>query len=160
MPALGGDLDAVVAACTVVAPRRSSSPSSCPASSPASSAASPPRRPRSWSAPSTRRRCPSSWSRRRSADGLIWATVSGTYSDPIGLAFHAAYRAANGRPPGRSHAGIAYDSVHLLAQAWAQVGNPRRFGAVADALRRTVYRGVNGTYYLGTPGQSGLAYPT
>ena len=62
------------------------------------------------------------------ADGLIWATVSGTYSDPIGLAFHAAYRAANGRPPGRSHAGIAYDSVQLLAQAWAQVGNPRRFG--------------------------------
>ena len=93
------------------------------------------------------------------ADGLIWATVNGTYGDPLAAAFHPAYRREHGRPPGRSHAGIAYDSVHLLAQAWGSVANPRRFRDVAAACAAPPYRGVNGAYYLGTPGQSALAYP-
>lgn len=61
------------------------------------------------------------------AEGLIWSTVSGTYSDHVGARFAERYQAAYGRPPGRSHVGIAYDEVHLLAQAWATVGNPRSF---------------------------------
>jgi branched-chain amino acid transport system substrate-binding protein len=93
------------------------------------------------------------------AEGLIWSTVSGTYADHIGAAFADRYRAAHGRPPGRSHAGIAYDEVHLLAQAWASVGNPRSFAAVAAQLRRTAHRGVNGTYVFDHAGQCGLAYP-
>lgn len=93
------------------------------------------------------------------AEGLIWSTVSGTYGDQIGKAFADQYRAAYGRLPGRSHAGIAYDEVHLLAQAWAAVGNPRSFATVAAQLRRTAYRGVNGTYVFDHAGQCGLAYP-
>jgi branched-chain amino acid transport system substrate-binding protein len=93
------------------------------------------------------------------AEGLIWSTVSGTYSDQIGARFAERYRAAYGRPPGRSHAGIAYDEVHLLAQAWATTGNPRSFAAVAAQLRRTAHRGVNGTYVFDHAGQCGLAYP-
>jgi branched-chain amino acid transport system substrate-binding protein len=93
------------------------------------------------------------------AEGLIWSTVSGTYGDHIGKAFAELYRAAYGQLPGRSHAGIAYDEVHLLAQAWAAVGNPRSFAAVAAQLRRTAYRGVNGTYVFDHAGQCGLAYP-
>jgi len=93
------------------------------------------------------------------AEGLIWSTVSGTYGDSIGTRFAERYQAAYGRPPGRSHAGIAYDEVHLLAQAWAAVGNPRNFAAVADQLRLIAHRGVNGSYVLGHAGQCGLAYP-
>ncbi len=93
------------------------------------------------------------------AERLIWSTVSGTYGDHIGTAFAERYLAAYGRMPGRSHAGIAYDEVRLLAQAWATVANPRSFAAVADQLRRAAHRGVNGTYVFDHAGQCGLAYP-
>jgi branched-chain amino acid transport system substrate-binding protein len=94
-----------------------------------------------------------------SAEGLIWSTVSGTYGDQIGAAFADRYLAAYGRMPGRSHAGIAYDEVRLIAQAWATVGNPRSFAAVAAQLRRVAHRGVNGSYVFDHAGQCGLAYP-
>ncbi|HXF74238.1 MAG TPA: ABC transporter substrate-binding protein [Actinomycetota bacterium] len=93
------------------------------------------------------------------AEGLLWSTVTGTYGDPIGDAFAARYLRRFGRPPGRSHAGIAYDEVRLLAQAWATVDNPRDFAAVSERLRRTVYRGVNGAYFFDNDGQGGLSYP-
>lgn len=93
------------------------------------------------------------------AEGLLWSTVTGTYGDPIGQGFAARYRSRFGRPPGRSHAGIAYDEVYLLAQAWAAVENPRDFRAVAERLRRIAYRGVNGAYFFDNEGQGGLAYP-
>jgi branched-chain amino acid transport system substrate-binding protein len=94
-----------------------------------------------------------------SAEGLIWSTVSGTYGDQIGAAFAERYFAAYGRMPGRSHAGIAYDEVRLIAQAWASAGNPRNFAAVAAQLRRVAHRGVNGSYVFDHAGQCGLAYP-
>jgi len=93
------------------------------------------------------------------SEGLVWATVTGTYSDGLGRRFCADYAQAFGRPPGRSHAGIAYDEVHLLAQAWMAVPNPSHFPAVASHLRRLRYRGVNGSYYLDNAGQSGLGFP-
>ena len=94
-----------------------------------------------------------------SAEGLIWSTVSGTYGDSIGAAFAGRYRAAYGSMPGRSHAGIAYDEVRLITQAWAAAGHPRSFAAVAAQLRRLAYRGVNGSYVFDHAGQCGLAYP-
>lgn len=93
-----------------------------------------------------------------SAEGVVWSTVTGTYADPLGSRFAGRYAQAFGRPPGRSHAGIAYDEVHLLAHAWAAVGNPRDFESVAHHLRCGVYRGVNGTYFFDDD-QSALAYP-
>lgn len=92
------------------------------------------------------------------AEGMVWSTVTGTYADPLGLRFAGRYARAFGRPPGRSHAGIAYDEVHLLAHACAAVGNPRNFEAVARHLRRGAYRGVNGAYFFDED-QSTLAYP-
>jgi branched-chain amino acid transport system substrate-binding protein len=94
-----------------------------------------------------------------SAEGLCWATVTGTYSDSIGQRFRESYEHAWGRHPGRSHAGIAYDEIYLLAGAWASVSDPSDHGAVSDELRRMRYRGVNGAYYLDNPGQSGLLFP-
>ncbi len=92
------------------------------------------------------------------AEGLVWSTMTGTYSDPLGSRFAGLYTRAFGRPPGKSHAGIAYDEVHLLANAWASAGNPRDFDAVAAQLRRGAFRGVNGAYYF-DDSQGALAYP-
>jgi branched-chain amino acid transport system substrate-binding protein len=93
------------------------------------------------------------------SEGLVWATVTGTYSDRLGRRFRSDYARAFGRPAGRSHAGIAYDEIHLLAQAWMAVPNPSHFPVVASQLRRLRYRGVNGSYYLDNAGQSGLGFP-
>jgi branched-chain amino acid transport system substrate-binding protein len=93
------------------------------------------------------------------AEGLVWSTVTGTYSDLIAQAFRESYERAAGRPPGRSHAGIAYDEVHLLAQAWMAVSNPFHYQEVSGQLRRSRYRGVNGAYFLDNAAQTGLAFP-
>jgi branched-chain amino acid transport system substrate-binding protein len=92
------------------------------------------------------------------AEGLVWATVTGSYGR-AGQRFAADYARAFGRQPGRSHAGIAYDEVHLLARAWAAVPDPGQFRRVADQLRRVSYSGVNGSYRLGNVRQTGLGFP-
>jgi len=94
------------------------------------------------------------------ADGLLWATVTGTYSDPLARAFVGKYRSRFGRNPGRSHAGISYDRVKVIAQAWKHAMNPRDPGAVAEELRQIVHRGVNGVYYFGAASQTALTYPS
>lgn len=93
------------------------------------------------------------------AEGVVWATVTGLYSDGMAAGFAQRYREAHGVPPGRSLAGISYDQVNLLTGAWSRVGNPRAFRAVSEELRRTAHRGVNGTYFLDHDRQCGLAYP-
>jgi branched-chain amino acid transport system substrate-binding protein len=93
------------------------------------------------------------------AEGIVWATLTGTYSDSIGRRFRADYSEAYGEPPGWSHAGIAFDEIHLLARAWMAVQHPRDFAAVSRELRRLRYRGVNGSYFLDNAEQSGLGFP-
>jgi branched-chain amino acid transport system substrate-binding protein len=93
------------------------------------------------------------------AEGVIWSTVNGTYSDNFGKAFLRKYEKRFGRESGRSVAGTAYDQVNLIVNAWARAGNARSFGLVAEELRRNVIRGVSGVYWLGNPGQTGLCYP-
>lgn len=87
--------------------------------------------------------------RRRSrgrADGLLWASTTGTYSDEIARQFARAYTSKFTAPPGRSMAGISYDRIQILAQAWSQTGDPRDYDEVASRLLRTRFRGVNGSY--------------
>lgn len=93
------------------------------------------------------------------ADGVIWATSTGTYADPIALGFAERYRALHGALPGRAHAGLSYDRIHLLCSAWARAGGTRRFDEVAREIRQLVHRGVSGTYALGNSGQCGVSYP-
>jgi branched-chain amino acid transport system substrate-binding protein len=92
-------------------------------------------------------------------EGLLWATVSGTYSDTPALQFAERFRTAYGVAPGRSHAGIAYDRANILCTAWSRVPDPRDFEAVSVEIRALVHRGVNGSYWLGQPGQAALSYP-
>jgi branched-chain amino acid transport system substrate-binding protein len=93
------------------------------------------------------------------AEGVVWSTVTGTYSDALGEGFRRRYLASFGEAPGRSLAGSAFDQVHILALAWSRVRDARHFGNVADELRRITYRGVNGSYMLGSPDQTGRSYP-
>lgn len=92
------------------------------------------------------------------ADGLLWATVTGTYSDAHARAFVHRFRNRFGVNPGRSHAGIAYDRVSLIAHAWQFSANPRDAGLVADELRRVIHRGVNGVYHFGDASQAAQTY--
>lgn len=93
------------------------------------------------------------------AEGVLWATVAGTYGDALGRRFDRSFRRTSGTSSGRSHAGIAYDEVHLLSEAWAAVDHPGNGVAVRRRLRETPVRGVNGTYYFDHPGQHGLGWP-
>lgn len=79
-------------------------------------------------------------------EGLIWATTTGTYSDQLGASFARRYQARFGGHPGRSHAGIAYDRIHILANAWRHTDDVRDFDEVGALLSETRYRGVNGGY--------------
>jgi branched-chain amino acid transport system substrate-binding protein len=93
------------------------------------------------------------------AEGLLWATTTGTYSDSLALGFARRYRNRFGMAPGRSHAGIAYDRTRLLAEAWSRVPNPRDHRRVAEALLGSIHRGVNGVYHFDAAGQTTRAYP-
>lgn len=93
------------------------------------------------------------------AEGIVWATVSGTYGDPIGAAFREAFVKAYGAAPGLSQAGLAYDMVHILAGAWQQSADPSEVTGTIEALRSTRYRGVNGSYGFASGLQSTIAYP-
>lgn len=92
------------------------------------------------------------------AEGVIWSTVTGRYDDSLGRRFQERYLAMFGAEAGWSAASAAYDQVRLLASAWAATGS-RDFHRVADHLRSTPYRGLNGVYYLADPGQAALCYP-
>lgn len=93
------------------------------------------------------------------AEGILWATTTGTYSDEVARRFSGRYRDAWATSPGRSHAGIAYDRVQMLVNAWSTADSPRDFESVADGLRHGVHRGVNGAYSFAGRGQEALSYP-
>lgn len=92
------------------------------------------------------------------ADGVIWSTTTGTYNDVLGQRFRRDYASQFGVLPGWSQAGASYDQVNLLASAWSAT-NSRSTNDVAKYLRRVAYRGVNGVYFFGRPGQATLSYP-
>ncbi|MFG3254922.1 ABC transporter substrate-binding protein [Streptomyces sp. NPDC048172] len=93
------------------------------------------------------------------AEGVVWASATGRYGDERGAAFARDFLRRHGRKPGHALASAAYDQVRMLAQAWTVADAPRRPGATMAALRNEVHRGVNGSYYLGGPGQTNAAYP-
>lgn len=93
------------------------------------------------------------------AEGMVYSTVSGTYTDELGARFAADYARRYGMPPGTSQAGLGYDLVQVLAAAWRSAGESSDYDAVCAALRQVRHRGVNGGYVFSTAGQSALSYP-
>lgn len=95
----------------------------------------------------------------QSADGVVWATTTGRYSDHLAMGFVERYERMHGKRPGHSHAGLAYDRINILATAWTRVNNPRAFDKVIPELRSVVHRGVNGAYSFDNDGQCAQSYP-
>jgi branched-chain amino acid transport system substrate-binding protein len=91
------------------------------------------------------------------ANGVIWATVTGVYGDAIGTAFAERYQAAFSKPAGYSNSGSGYDEVYMLANVWAMLGDSKDFTKVNDMLRKIIWRGVNGGYYM--PNNVGQSFP-
>jgi branched-chain amino acid transport system substrate-binding protein len=92
------------------------------------------------------------------AEGVLWATMTGTYSDRNGIAFARRYAHRFGRVPGRSHAGLAYDRMQRIALAWRLCGDLSDPDEIGNHLRSQPYRGVNGTYNFDTPGQAAQGF--
>jgi branched-chain amino acid transport system substrate-binding protein len=91
------------------------------------------------------------------ANGIIWATVTGVYNDPVGKIFRSAYQAKFNANAGFSNSGSGYDGVHMLARAWGVTGDGQNFKANIAQLNKMIHRGVNGGYWLRK--NAGLAYP-
>lgn len=92
-------------------------------------------------------------------EGMIWGTVYGVYADETGAAFREKYKAKYPGTMGMVYTGGGYDAVHILAEAWEEVGNVDDFDAVADAIRNIEYRGINGFYKFNPESNSGTSYP-
>ena len=92
------------------------------------------------------------------ADGVVWSTVTGLYDDLLGQRFRDVYQRRFGAMPGWSQASAAYDQVGLMASAWAATDS-HSTGEVIRYLRQSAYRGLNGVYFLGSPGQANRSYP-
>lgn len=92
------------------------------------------------------------------AEGVMWSTVTGTYSDQFASRFVTSFTRRFRAAPGRSHAGTAYDRVHLAANAWMQLDAPRNADHFVRTLRSNVFRGVNGVYHLATRGQTAFTF--
>lgn len=95
------------------------------------------------------------------AEGFVWGTVYGVYADAQGQAFRNQYKAEylpKGGIMGLVYTGGGYDTVQLLAKAWAQA-EPENFAAVNQALKTLRHRGVNGAYRFDNVNNAPLHYP-
>lgn len=91
------------------------------------------------------------------AEGVTWSSVTSRNLDDLGVGFSRRYALRFGDEPGLSQASAAYDQVRLLTAAWESVGTePHR---VAEFLRHSAYRGLNGIYYFGETGHSVRSFP-
>ena len=96
----------------------------------------------------------------KNAEGFVWSTVLGVYADEKGRAFREKYKKRfPGKVMGLCYTGSGYDIVNFLAQAWTAVGDPDKFAAVNDYIRKTPFRGVCGWSYLNNARQEGVHYP-
>lgn len=94
----------------------------------------------------------------KASEGVFCSSVTGLYDDLLGERFRQVYEQRFGATPGWSQASAAYDQVGLMAAAWSATDGhvPRD---VIRYLRQSAYRGLNGVYFLGAPGQSSRGYP-
>ena len=93
----------------------------------------------------------------KAANGIVWATVTGVYNDPVGKIFRSAYKAKFNQSAGFSNSGSGYDGINMLARAWGATGDGQNFKANIAQLKKMIHRGVNGGYWLTK--NAGLAYP-
>lgn len=99
-------------------------------------------------------------------NGVLYSTVIGCLPDDYAKPFREAYRAKFGPTAAYLTGSQTYDGLWMWAIAAALAGGPgepfnkEQVAKVAAAMRRNVYRGVNGTYRADPAGQSAYCYPT
>jgi branched-chain amino acid transport system substrate-binding protein len=91
------------------------------------------------------------------ANGILWATVLGLLTDPVGQDFRARYQKKFGKPPGWANAGGCYDEVWVWAKSVALAGDPKDYAKVAAMSEKLVHRGVSGS--ISFENHAGRQYP-
>jgi branched-chain amino acid transport system substrate-binding protein len=103
---------------------------------------------------------------REAIEGVLYSTVIGCLPDAFSGAFRAKYVGRYGRNAAYLTGSQTYDGLwHWSLAAAIAGGAGEPYGKVqnrnvARALRRLIYRGVNGTCRFDTAGQSACSYPT
>ncbi|PTE06421.1 ABC transporter substrate-binding protein [Mesorhizobium helmanticense] len=99
-------------------------------------------------------------------NGVVYSTVIGCLPDDFSKPFRESYRAKFGPNSAYITGSQTYDGLWMWALAAAIAGGPgepmnkEQTTKVANAMKRMVYRGVNGTYRADPAGQSAFCYPT
>ncbi|MDH6266148.1 branched-chain amino acid transport system substrate-binding protein [Rhizobium sp. SG_E_25_P2] len=99
-------------------------------------------------------------------NGVIYSTVIGCLPDEFSKPYRETYRKKFGPSAAYITGSQTYDGLWMWALSAAIAGGPsepfnkEQTKKVAGAMRRLVYRGVNGTYRADPAGQSSYCYPT
>jgi branched-chain amino acid transport system substrate-binding protein len=99
-------------------------------------------------------------------NGVIYSTVIGCLPDEFSKPYRETYRKKFGANSAYITGSQTYDGLWMWALSAAIAGGPsepfnkEQTQKVAAAMRRLVYRGVNGTYRADPAGQSSYCYPT
>jgi branched-chain amino acid transport system substrate-binding protein len=94
------------------------------------------------------------------ANGVIWSAMTSLLPGPQGKAYVRRYRSTYKSDPGLSAAGFSYDMINLYATGLeASGGDPKDTKAVARAIRRIKYRGINGLYSFHPRLRTPIPYP-
>jgi len=103
---------------------------------------------------------------KEAINGVIYSTVIGSLPDDFSAAYRKTYRDKFGANAAFITGSQTYDGLwhYALSAAMAggpgEAGNKEQTGKVAAAMRRLIYRGVNGVYHVDPKGQSAYCYPT
>lgn len=101
-----------------------------------------------------------------SVNGVIYSTVIGAIPDEFGLPYRQKYAELYGREAAFNIGSQTYDGLWHYALGSAIAGgtgepfNREQNEKVAGAMRRLIYRGMNGTCRFDTDGQYAYCYPT
>lgn len=99
-------------------------------------------------------------------NGVIYSTVIGCLPDEFSKSYRETYRKKFGPSAAYITGSQTYDGLWMWALSAAIAGGPsepfnkEQTKKVAGAMRRVIYRGVNGTYRVDPAGQSSYCYPT
>jgi branched-chain amino acid transport system substrate-binding protein len=93
------------------------------------------------------------------ANGVTWQSTHANIEDAKGRAFGEAYERHFGLKPCRCQAGGTYDAAHIYATAASVSGTIEDRRKVAEATRRLVFRGVQGSRAFDAPDQTARPYP-
>jgi branched-chain amino acid transport system substrate-binding protein len=103
---------------------------------------------------------------KEAVNGVIYSTVIGCLPDAFSEGFRTVYREKFGPTAAFLTGSQTYDGLWHYALSAAIAGGPgapfekEQAQKVAGAMRRLIYRGVNGVYRANPQGQSAYCYPT